>query len=342
MGQRTQGPGRFPSPPARRRVGSTVEAFLIRTPEEAAHVWPGPEAILSADTIEQLPLEKQDHLLAAFRRNSVLAYRCLRWTRWMAPNRKLKVICLKCQSMTAWSHSAASQKLQDGTYCIDVGKWRWVCPKKRLAPKGCGGRFFDTTGTPFCHTRIPPGVVFAALAYSSGVIQQLLQKNGQTRELRELQRVLKNVETMSDQTLHQRLTQYARLFCGTVLLRDCRKLTRSFDGVEALEARLRSLHRSQSVAAQYDFAAFRQRQASYATFRKLVSDLQDVDHAPPFNQTPQHLRHRERLWDDLQDAVQRLRDPITPAPMDLPALLAEAPLPSLTNLAKRKCSQKAP
>jgi hypothetical protein len=47
---------------------------------------------------------------------------------------------------------------------------------------------------------------------------------------------------MSDQTLRRRLTQYARLFCGTVLLRDCPKLTRSFNGVQALEARLRSLH----------------------------------------------------------------------------------------------------
>ncbi len=326
MGQCTQGPGRSPSPPARTRVGSTVEGFLIRTPEEAERVWPVPEAILPADTIEQLSLDKQRLLLAAFRRNSPLAYRCLRWARWMARNRKLEVICLKCHSMTAWSHSAASQKLQDGTYRRDGGKWQWICPKQRLNPKGCGGRFFDTTGTPFCHARVPPGVVFAALAYSSGVIQRLLQNNGQTKDLRELETVLAGVEAMADQTLHRRLTQYARLFCGTVLLRDCRKLTRSFDGVQALEARLRSLHRSQSVATKYDILAFRQQQMSYASLRKLVRALRDLDN-PPRAQTARCLRHRKRLWEDLQGAVRTLRDPITPAPMDLQALLAEASLP---------------
>ncbi len=271
MEQRAQWHGRASSPPARMRVGATVEPFLIRTPEEAEHVWPVAEAILPADIIEQLTPKEQHVLLAAFRRNSALAYRCPRWARWMAPNRTLQVICLKCRCR---SHTAASQKLRDGASRIDEGKWRWVCPKQRLDPKRCGGRFFDTTETPFCHARVPPGVVFAALAYSSGVIQRLLQKNRQTRELRELQTVLNGVKAMADQTLHRRLTQYARLFCGTVLLRDCRKLTKSFDGVQALEARPRSLHRSQSIAAEYDLPAISQRQASYATLRKLVSALQ--------------------------------------------------------------------
>ncbi len=332
MGQRDQWHERAPSPPARMRVGATVEPFLIRTPEEAAHVWPLAEAILPADTIEQLTPKDQHVLLAAFRRNSALAYRCLRWARWMAPNRKLEVICLKCQSMTAWSHTAASQKLRDGTSRIDGGKWRWVCPKKRLDPKGCGGRFFDTTETPFCHARVRPGVVFAALAYSSGVIQRLLQKNRQTLELCELQTVLDGVEAMSDQTLHRRLTQYARLFCGTVLLRDCQKLTRSFDGVQALEARLQLLHGTGPVAKKYDAAAIRERQESYGQLGKLVESIQRIDKDSPRGQASQRLDRRKELWEDLQDVVQTLREPIHPSPLNLPALLAEAsfPLPKRT------------
>ncbi len=306
------------------RVGATVEPFLVRTPDEAEHVWPVAEAILPADTIKQLTPREQHLLLTAFRGNSPLAYRCLRWARWMAPNRTLQVICLTGQCGRAWSHTAATQKLRDGTSRLDGGKWRWICPKQRLNQTGCGRRFFDTTGTPFCHARVSPGMVFAALAYSSsGVIQHLLQKTRKTRELCELQTVL---ETMSDQTLHHRLTQYARLFCGTVLLRDCQELTRSFDGVQALEARLRSLHRSLLVAAEYDLPAIRQRQASYATLRKLVSALQNLDKTPPYYQILQRLNDRETRWKGLQDAVQTLRDPITPAPVDLQALLAEASL----------------
>lgn len=326
MEQRAHWHGGSPSPRARMRVGATVEPFLVRTPDEAECVWPVAEAIVPADTIEQLTPLEQHLLLTAFRENSVLAYRCLRWARWMAPNRQLKVTCLKCQSKTAWSHTAASQRFRDGTYHIDGGKWRWICPKQRLNQTGCGGHFFDTTGTPFCRARVPPGVVFAALAYSSsGVIQRLLQKNRKTMELRELKTVL---ATMSDQTLHHRLTQYARLFCGTVLLRDCPELTRSFDGVQALEARLRSLHRSQSVAVEYDLPAIRQRQASYATLRKLVSALQNLDMVPPYDQTLQRLNDRETRWKGLQDALQMLRDPIPPASVDLQALLAEASLSS--------------
>lgn len=328
MRQHAQGHGRSPSPPARMRVGATVEPFLIRTPDEAERVWPLAEDILSPQTIEHLGSKEQRFLLAAFRHNSTLAYRCLRWARWMAPDRKLEVICLKCQCMTAWSHTAASQKLRDGTSRIDGGKWRWVCPTKRLNPKGCGGRFFDTTGTPFCHARVSPGLVFAALAYlpSSRVIQHLLQKHRRTMELRALLIVLHGVETMADRKLRDRLTQYARLFCGTVLLRDCPTLTQSCKEVKQLEARLRSLNRSRSVIVEYDVPAIRQRQASYTTLRKLVSTLQDVDKHSPRGQTSQRLDHRKELWEELQDVVQTLRDPINPAPMDLQALLDEASL----------------
>lgn len=323
MGQRAQRHGGSPSPPARTRMGATVEPFLIRTPEEAENVWPVAEAILPVEIIKQLTPEGQRVLLSAFRENSALAYRCLRWARWMATNRQLKVTCLKCPSMTAWSHTAVSHKLRDGTSRIR-GKWQWICPKKPVDPTGCGKRFFDTTGTPFCHERVRPGVVFAALAYSSsGVIQWLLQKHRKTIELRELQTVL---ATMSDQTLHHRLTQYARLFCGTVLLRDCQELTRSFDGVQALEERLRALHRSLSVAAEYDLPAIRQRQASYARLKKLVCALQDLDKDPPDEQALQRLNDRETRWKGLQDAVQTLRAPITPVPVNLQALLAEASL----------------
>lgn len=323
MRQRGQLYGRSPSPRAGMRVGATVEPFLIRTPEEAEQVWPLSEAILPSHTIEQLTSKERRFLLAAFRRDSALAYRCLRWARWMAPDRKLEVICLKCQSMTAWSHTVV-----DGTSHIDEGKWRWICPTVRLDPKGCGGRFCDTTETPFCHARLSPGLVFAALAYPSGAIQHLLQKNRQTIESRDLHTVLHGVETMGDRTLRRRLTTYARLFCGTVLLRDCSTLTRSFDGVQAIESRLRSLHKLKPVAAEYDVPAIRRRQGAYATLRELVRTLQIVDKHSPRGQTPQRLDHRMERWEKLRDVVQTLRDPITPAPMDLQALLAEASLPS--------------
>lgn len=323
MRRRMQGPGRLPSPPARTRLGATVEPFLIRTPGEAEQVWPLAEAILSSHTIKHLAPKEQRFLLAAFRRYSSLAYRCLRWARWMTSNRKLEVICLKCRLTTAWSHTMVSS-----TSHIDQGKWRWVCPLERLDPKGCGGRFCDTTDTPFSHASLSPGLVFAALAYPSGVIQQLLQKNRQTLELRHLHTVLHGVETMADRKLQGRLTQYARLFCGTVLLGDCAELTRSFDGVEALEARLRSLHRSKPVVEEYAVTAIRERKESYTQLRKLASVLQYLDKDSPSGQTSQRLEHRMELWGDLRDVVQTIRDPINPAPMDLQALLAEASLPS--------------
>ena len=165
-----------PSPPARTRVGATVEPVLIRTPDEAEAVWPVADAILPTRTIERLSPKEQQFLLTAFSHNPTLAYRCLRWARWMTSDRTLVVTCLKCQRMTAWSHTVATQKQRDGTSRIDEGKWRWVCPTERLEPKGCGGRFYDTSKTPFSGSRVPPGFVFAALAYPSGVIQDLLKK----------------------------------------------------------------------------------------------------------------------------------------------------------------------
>jgi hypothetical protein len=57
-------------PPARTRVGATVEPFLIRTPEEAERfgLWLRP--FFPRDTIEQLTPKEQQFLLTAFSRNS--------------------------------------------------------------------------------------------------------------------------------------------------------------------------------------------------------------------------------------------------------------------------------
>ena len=122
--------------------------------------------------------------------------------------------------------------------------------------------------------------------------------------------------------------QYARLYCGTVLLRDCSELTGSFGGVKALEARLQLLHGSGPVAKVYDAAAIRQRQESYGQLRKLVGTIQDVDQDSPRGQTSQRRDHRMELWEELQDVVQTLRHPIQPEPLTLSDLLAEGSLPS--------------
>lgn len=122
--------------------------------------------------------------------------------------------------------------------------------------------------------------------------------------------------------------QYARLYCGTVLLRDCSELTGSFGGVKALDARLQLLHGSGPIAKVYDAAAICQRQESFATLRKLVSTLQDVDIDSPRGQRSQRRDHRMELWEELQDVVQTLRHPIQPEPLTLPGLLAEGALPS--------------
>lgn len=316
----------------KRRLGATVEPFLVRTPGEVEQVWPSAETILPTSVIEELPLEKQRVLLGAFSRNRILAYRCLRWARWMTPNRHLVVTCVRCQCAPAWSESVVSQRKADGKFWPDDGKWRWVCPTptQRFDPSGCGRRFYDTSETPFCHTRLPPGLLFAALAYPSGVIQRLLQKGQRSTDWRRLYILQRDVASMADRRLLGRLTQYARLFCGTVLLQDCSELTSSFDGVEALEARLRSLHRSGPAPEQYDAAIVRQRQASYAELRRLVNTLQDVDKHSVSGQTEQPHIRRGELWQELQRAVQTLRDPIhpiEPAPIGLQALLAEASLP---------------
>lgn len=327
MGQRAHMHGHAPNPPVSKRAGATVEPVLIRTPDEAEQVWPLAEAILPTRTIERLNRQDQRSLLVALSNNPTLAYRCLRWARWMSSNRKLQVICLKCQCTKVWSDSVVSQYRLGGTCYIDEGKWRWLCPKDRHKEKGCGGRFYDTTETPFCYARVPPGFVFAALAYPSGVIQRLLKEGQQRTDLSGLCAVLDELKQPRHQRLRERLRQYARLFCGTVLLRDCAKLTRSFDGVKALEARLQLLHGTGPVAQEYDASAILQRKESFGQLGELVKSLHHIDKDSPRGQASQRLDRRKKLWEDLQDVVQTIREPVHSAPLNLPALLAEAPLP---------------
>lgn len=327
MGQRTYMHGHAPNPLVRRRVGATVESVepvLIRTPDEAEQVWPLAEAILPTGTIKRLNRQDQRSLLGALSNNQTLAYRCLRWARWMSSNRQLEVTCLKCQCTKVWSDSVVTQYRGGGTCHIDEGKWRWHCPKDRVKSKGCGGRFYDTTETPFCYARVPAGFVFAALAYPSGVIQHLLREGQQRTDLGGLCAVLGELKQPQHQRLRERLTQYARLFCGTVLLRDCAKLTRSFGGVKALEARLQLLHGTGPVAQEYDAGAIRQRKESFGQLRELVDRIQKIDKDSPRGQASQRLDQRKELWEDLQDVIQTLRDPIKPVPFTLSALLAEA------------------
>lgn len=326
MAQRAYWPGQAPSPRTGTRVGATVEPFLIRTPEEVEAVWPEAEDILSADAIERLTLKEQRFLLAAFSRNSTLAYRCLRWARWMTPARTLAVSCLKCPCPKVWSDCVVMQRQRDGTSRIAGGKWRWFCPaySEGSDPEPCGARFYDTSKTPFCGAQVSPGLVFAALAYPSEVIQRILKKGRRSTDASKVGSLVTNVQAMPDQTLHERLTQYARLFCGTVLLRDCPNLTRSFNGAQDMEARLRSLHGSGPIAKAYDGPAMRQRLESYVELRRLLADLEESDQRSPRDQTTQFQARREKRWQELHHAMQALCVPIEPRSMDLRALLDEA------------------
>lgn len=326
MGQRAQCHGRAPILPRRTRLGATVESVLICTPDEAEQVWPSAEAILSTRTIEQLTPEEMRSLLSAFINNRTLAYQCLRWARWMTVRRHLVVRCVECRHR-AWSDSVVSQQRRDGTIYTDEGKWRWVCPSQRVGTSGCGRNFYDTSRTPFSQSRVAPGLVFAALAYPSGVIERLVERGRPSLDLRRLRRLLHGLQMMEDRRLRDRLRQYARLFCGTVLLRDCPGMTRSFHGVQELEARLQSLHGSWLLAEENDTSVVRQRQASYAQVRKLLRDLQYVDKDSPRGRATQTSAYRRELWQELQRTIQSLGNPIHIVPRDLPALLDESPLP---------------
>jgi hypothetical protein len=204
-------------------------------------VWLPATDLFPAHAVEALSDKEAGYLVSMLERNQILAYRCVRWARWMNEQRYLTVTCPDCRGK-AWSYGVVTHRIGDKRYRVDDGKWRWICQDQGRLPRthvalsnpqrvktdNCGREFCDTTATPFFKSQLPPGLVLAALYYPGSTIQRLLERLDRHQNSHDLQTILKHLGEARQPLRLDRLKQYATLFCGSV--RICIKPATHFQG----------------------------------------------------------------------------------------------------------------
>lgn len=322
----------------RTRMAATVSASdIVRTSSEIDRVWLPATDLFPAHAVEALSYKEAGYLVSMFERNQILAYRCVRWARWMTEQRCLTVTCPACLGK-AWSYGVVTHRIGKKQYRVDDGKWRWICqdrgrlPRRRVAPPHpqrrktdtCGREFCDTTSTPFFNSQLPPGLVLAALSYPGSTIQRLLERLDRHQDSHDLQTILEHLRETRQPPRLDRLKQYATLFCGSVLLAHCPTLTRPFDGYAKVNRRLtKELTRPEILAevqAGFTQSARKKYQRATAALRRLMALDLSLSQGNPADR---HLRHG--LFSEVQEAVSQLTAPKSPPPITLQKVLALLP-----------------
>lgn len=324
--------------PVRTRRAATVSASdLVRTSSEIDRVWLPAADLLPAHAIEALSDKMACHLVSMFERNQILAYRHLRWARWMTDQRCLAVTCPDCHGK-AWSYCVVKHRIGESRYRVDDGKWRWICqdrgrlPRRRVAPPHpqrrktdtCGREFCDTTSTPFFNSQLPPGLVLAALSYPGSTIQRLLERLDRHQDSHDLQTILEHLREARQPLRLDRLKHYATLFCGSVLLAHCPTLTRPFDGYAKVNRRLtKELTRPEILAevqAGFTQTARKKYQGATAALRRLMALDLSLSQGNPAD------RHARRaLFSEVKKSILQLTVPKSPPPITLKMVLASLP-----------------
>lgn len=320
-----------------RRAATVSASDIVRTSSEIDRVWLPATDLFPAHAVEALSHKEACYLLSMFERNQILAYRCVRWARWMTDQRCLSVTCPDCHGK-AWSYCVVKHRIGENRYRVDEGKWRWICqdrgrlPRRRVAPPHpqrrktdtCGREFCDTTSTPFFNSQLPPGLVLAALSYPDSTIQLLLKRLDRHQDSADLQALLKNLRQHRAPMRFVRLEQYANLFCGMVLLRHCPTMTRPFDGYKKVNRRLTNeLTRPEILAevqAGFAHAAGKKYQRATTALRQLKAfdlSLSRGDHVD--------RRSRRAMFSEVQEAISQLTVPKSPPPITLKKVLASLP-----------------
>lgn len=314
----------------RNRKGSTTSrqagaalTDLIRTVSEVGRVWPTSDQILPGATLEALPDAAKWKVLTVFVRGQKLAYKCLRWARWMSNRRHLHVRCIHCQK-TAWSYSAVKQRdPKTGAYRVDEGKRRWECPRETVrnasgkvsdrsaqlpSSKGCGKKFCDTSGTPFANARVPIGLVLAALYYPDCTIERLLAAVGRQNEVLAIQKILKELTRRQHKTLQRRLQHYARLFCGKMLFTYCSKLTDPFGGRALVEGMTLIELANICLRSKESELHWASMKLKYQVVRTALGQIKRLDRSL-IHGAPLDRGYRRKLVNALQCAVRALTAP---------------------------------
>ncbi len=307
------------------RQTGTALTDLIRTVSEVGRVWPTPDQILPGATLEALPDPAKWKVLTVFVRGQKLAYKCLRWARWMSDRRHLHVRCIHCHK-TAWSYSAVKQRdPKTGAYRVDEGKRRWECPRETVGnaagkatdgspqssrQKGCGKKFCDTSGTPFANARVPIGLVFAALYYPDGTIERLLEAVGRQNDVLAIQKILKGLARRQHKNLQSRLQQYARLFCGKMLFTHCSKLTDPFGGRALVDGRVLIELANIRLLSKVSELRWTSVKSKYQLVRTVLGQIKRLDRSL-IHGAPLDRGYRRKLVNELQCAVRALTAPPT-------------------------------
>lgn len=305
------------------RQAGTTSLDLIRTVSEVGRVWPTVDQILPGATLEALPDAAKWKVLTVFVRGQKLAYKCLRWARWMTDRRHLHVRCIHCHK-TAWSYSAVKQRdPKTGVYRVDEGKRRWECVNKversgagkvtdsspqSPKQKGCGKKFCDTSGTPFANARVPIGLVLAALYYPDGTIERLLEGAGRQNDVRAIQKILKELARRQHKTLQSRLQRYARLFCGKLLFAHCSKLTDPFGGRALVQGLARIEVFQISICLKASELHWTSMTLKYQAVRIALGQIKRLDRSLVHG-APLDRGYRRKLVNELQRAVRALTAP---------------------------------
>lgn len=155
----------------------------------------------------------------AMDRYDAAACECLRWARWGEED-EVYVRCPRCNER-AWSHGATRAKR------------RWRCVTKKMyeahqtaktyqvgehSRNGCGYQFDDTKGTPFETMQAPIGLVFFALYFSAGPIDQSLRLHKLHAQADELSAVLTALKEPQHAELAVSMRHLAKVFSGRLFL----------------------------------------------------------------------------------------------------------------------------
>lgn len=190
----------------------------IWTREQAQRVWPTWSQLLIYPKKMRTSANVHTFVRAMAQFNAA-AYECLRWARW-AEEDEVYVRCPDCNER-AWSHGVRRDER------------RWRCVTKAMyeahqkakdyqvgahSRNGCGGKFYDTKGTPFDTMQAPLGLVFFALYFPAEYIDQSLRVNKLHAQADELSTVLTTLKEPQHAELAVSLRHLAKVFCGTLFL----------------------------------------------------------------------------------------------------------------------------
>ena len=322
----------------RTRMAATVSASdIVRTSSEIDRVWLPATEIFPARAVEALSDKEAGYLVSMFERNQILAYRCVRWARWMNEQRCLAVTCPACRGK-AWSYGVVKHRIGKKRYRVDDGKWRWICQDRGRLPRthvatphpqrrktdNCGREFCDTTSTPFFNSQLPPGLVLAALSYPGSTIQRLLERLDRHQDSDDLQTLLKTLRQDRPRMRFARLAQYAKLFCGTVLLAHCPTMTRPFDGYNKVNRRLTKELTRPEILAEVHAGFARSAGKKYQQVTAALRRLKALDLS--LSRGDQVIRRARRvLFSEVQKTIGQLTIPQSPPPMTLKEVLALLP-----------------